>query len=229
MAAEVASRRRTPRTRARLSKAHLGRLGAIADAQHAELTRSPDDGGNLSDWADRRVAVVLAQGAALHYLYPDGQPAPIVGRGGVKDLDVWTFYAAIPDRPLRTGRYEVCRDFGPSALGRNLYLDSSSGASIKWNQFSGRRVDLLARDLHVELESSSDEVIAALRHWLSAGASKPCVHKKPNGKSPSPHWLAHKAMVWIGTPDTRRRAGRKVWDVHVDAPQLLGNGSARGE
>jgi hypothetical protein len=36
-------------------------------------------------------------------------------------------------------------------------------------------------------------------------------------------------MVWIGTPETRCRAGKKIWDVYADAPQLLsaaGSGSS---
>jgi hypothetical protein len=79
----------------------------------------------------------------------------------------------------------------------------------------------LARDLRVDVDASVDVVIAALRSWLAAGAAKPCKHRQPAGRSPSPHWLAHKAVVWIGTPETRRRAGKKIWDVYADAPHLL--------
>ncbi|HZY29697.1 MAG TPA: hypothetical protein VFE49_15715, partial [Jiangellaceae bacterium] len=100
MPIEQVNSRRSARTTLPLSRAHLRRLGALADDQHNELTRPPAHGGNLSAWAGRRVAVVLAQGAALHYLYPDGLPDPRAGRPGVKDLDVWTFYAALPGRPL---------------------------------------------------------------------------------------------------------------------------------
>jgi hypothetical protein len=147
----------------------------------------------------------------------------------VKDLDVWTFYAAIPGRPLRTGRYEVSRDFGPSSLGRNRYPAPHTGEVRRWNAFTGRRVDFLARDLPVDSDVSLEGVVAALRTWLTAGAAKPCAHLQPQRRSPSSHWLAHKAMVWIGTPETRRRAGRKVWDVYADAPHLLDVGSAGAE
>lgn len=221
MPIEQVNSRRSARTTLPLSRAHLRRLGALADDQHNELTRPPAHGGNLSAWAGRRVAVVLAQGAALHYLYPDGLPDPRAGRPGVKDLDVWTFYAALPGRPLRTGRYEVCRDFGPSSLGRNRYPMPHAGEVRRWNAFSGRRVDLLVRDLPVDLDASVDAVVAALRNWLIAGAAKPCTHLQPERRSPSPHWLAHKAMVWVGAPETRRRAGTKIWDVYSDAPHLL--------
>jgi hypothetical protein len=130
-------------------------------------------------------------------------------------------------RPLRTGRYEVSRDFGSSSLGRNRYPAPHAGAAGRWNEFIGRRVDLLVRDLQVDFGASVDVVVAALRDWLTAGAAKPCTHLQPGVRSLSPHWLAHKAMVWIGTPETRRRAGKKVWDVHVDAPHLLDVSSSR--
>ena len=143
---------------------------------------------------------------------------------------MWTFYAAIPGRPLRTGRYEVCRDFGPSSLGYNRYPAPHVGEVRRWNEFSGRRVDLLARDLPVDSDASVEVVVAALRSWLAAGAAQAVPHLQTDGRSPSPHWLAHKAMVWIGTPETRRRVGRKVWDVHTDAPHLLHlDSSRRGE
>lgn len=221
MLTEEVTSRRSARTKAPLSRAHLRRLGRLADAQHAELTRPASEGGNLSAWADRRVAVVLAQGAALHYLYPDGLPEPPVGRPGVKDLDVWTFYAAIAGRPMRTGRYEVCRDFGPSSLGRNRYPAPHTGEVRRFNGFTRRRVDFLARDLPVDSDVSVDDAVAALRRWLATGAVKPCTHLRPEGRSPSPHWLAHKAMLWIGTPETRSRAGKRIWDVYADAPHLL--------
>ncbi|MEJ7628874.1 MAG: hypothetical protein WKF54_04710 [Nocardioidaceae bacterium] len=211
-----------------MSRAHLRRLGALADDQHAELTRPSAEGGNLFAWASRRVAVVLAQGAALHYRHPDGPRDPLAWRRGVKDLDVWTFYATIPGRPLRTGRYELCRDFGPSSLGCNRYPAPHTGEVCRWNEFTGRRVDLLARDVPIDSDASVDGVVAALRNWLASGAAKACMHLQPKGRSPSPHWLAHKAMVWIGTPETRRRAGKKVWDVHTDAPHLLNVGGSGG-
>jgi len=225
---EEVTSRRSARTTVPLRRTHLWRLGALADEQHNDLTRPPAQGGNLSAWAERRVAVVLAQGGALHYLYPDGLPHPRAGSPGVKDLDVWTFYAAIPGRPLRTGRYELCLDFGLSSFGRNRYRAPHAGEARRWNQFTGRRVDLMARDLRVDLDSPVDVVIGALRSWLAAGAAKPCMHLQPDGRSPSPHWLAHKEMMWIGTPETRRRAGKQIWDVYADAPHLLsavGSGS----
>ena len=45
-------------------------------------------------YADRILCIALCQGAALHY---------IDEKNGVKDFDVWTFYAAHPDAPFPTG------------------------------------------------------------------------------------------------------------------------------
>ena len=61
-----------------LNKRHLARLSKIAEADHESFyARRPEYRGRL-------IAVVLAQGAALHYLDRSN---------GVKDLDVWTFFA----------------------------------------------------------------------------------------------------------------------------------------
>jgi hypothetical protein len=203
---------RSERSQARLTAAHLRRLGELADAQHLQFTRTAARGGNSFAWAKRRVAVVLAQGAARHYLHPRAGY-------GVKDLDVWTFYARRPDRPLRAGRYEVHADFGASALGRNLYLPPLNGKQRRWDEYAGRRVDFLVRDLEVRPGAGPDAVVAALRDWLAAGAAQPCRHLNGSNNS-SAHWLAHKAMVWVGTTETRDRAGLAVWEAARDAPTL---------
>lgn len=203
-----------PSTRSRkpLTLVHLRRLGELADAQHAEFTRSFRAGGRSGDWARRRVAIVLAQGAAQHFLHP-------AAGYGVKDLDVWTFYARLPDRRLQAGRYEVHADFGPSELGRNLYDPPLSGRERTWDRYEGRRVDFLVRDLAVRCGAPVDEIVEALRVWLTAGIAEPCRHLT-GGKNSSPHWLAHKSTVWIGTSENRDQAGRKVWDASTDAPSL---------
>jgi len=70
----------------------------------------------------------LCQGAALHY---------VDGRNGVKDFDVWSFYAQHDDWPF-PARWRGTRDFGPSKFGR--YPGDPPG-------YAGRRVDLLGRSL----------------------------------------------------------------------------------
>lgn len=92
----------------------------------------------------KTICIALCQGAALHYV--DGQ-------NGVKDFDVWTFYAKseIPAFPVRRLR-EV--DFGISKFGK-------SPDDIT---FVGRRVDLLGRSI----EDKQDPV-SSVRSYLAQG------------------------------------------------------------
>lgn len=208
----MADTSRSTRSLAPLTLTHLHRLGELAESQHAEYTRPAGRGGKLAAWSRRRVAVVLAQGAARHFLHPDAGY-------GVKDLDVWTFYARHTDGPLYPGRYEVHRDFGRSSLGRNLYRPPLNSRERRWDAYHGRRVDFLVRELPVAVDADVDQVVAALRAWLGQGAEQRCRHAER--KNSSAHWLAHKAMVWIGTPETREHVGRRVWDSELCATHLL--------
>ena len=77
-------------------------------------------------YADRLRIIVLAQGAARHYIYGDR---------GVQDFDVWGFFEALPNREFptrRMGKY----DFGASRFGRNPD-----------DNFVGRRVDVMGRSI----------------------------------------------------------------------------------
>jgi hypothetical protein len=138
----------------------------------------------------------------------------------VKDLDVWTFYARDPEHSLYPGRYEVHADFGPSSLGRNSYYAPMSTREQVWKNYTGRRVDFLVRELPVAVSTDVDMLVNALRTWLSRGAREPCRHDEK--RNSSAHHLAHKAMVWIGTPQTRDQAGRQVWDVDPDFTTVRG-------
>ena len=74
------------RSLARIEIADLRRLAALAADAEAELfRRNPDDSGR---YAGRLLGRALCQGAALHY---------VNGRNGVKDFDVWSFYAQYDD------------------------------------------------------------------------------------------------------------------------------------
>ncbi len=116
------------RSYAPLTEVHLGRLSDLADEDHRRFTR-PD---GRPEYRDRRVAVVLAQGGALHF---------VDEISGVKDLDVWTFYAAIPDIPFLFGQRKLHVDFGISEHGRNKYPPGFRHPQLKrWLQFHGRRV-----------------------------------------------------------------------------------------
>lgn len=62
---------------------HLARLSELAAVDHSCFTRA----AGRPEYRERRAAVVLAQGAALHYAD---------GRSGVKDFDVWSFTLRCP-------------------------------------------------------------------------------------------------------------------------------------
>lgn len=123
------------------------------------------------------LCVALCQGAALHYLD---------GRNGVKDFDVWTFYAAHPDGPFPSRR--VARaDFGPSKFGR-LPNDL--------RPYAGRRVDLIGRSLPVGPDA---DPVQALRHYLSTS------------RTGSARALARKAVILV---DPAHLRGVIAWPVH---------------
>ena len=173
----------TARSFAPLTRSHLTRLVTMADADNARFARP----GNRSHaWADRRVAVVLTQGGAQHFLD---------GTNGVKDLDVWTFYAARPGVPLSCGRYETHADFGRSVHGRQLYPPGFTDPQYPtWEAYQGRRVDFLIRDLPVDPGADAEEVTAALRAWLTAGSR---ARASRSGAHPTSWHLSHQAMIWL--------------------------------
>ncbi len=70
--ADVTSRR-SPRSPATLTYEHLRRLAALADADHDAFTRP----GGRPEYRSRRLTIVLAQGAALHYF--DGHTGVKIG------------------------------------------------------------------------------------------------------------------------------------------------------
>lgn len=182
-----------------LTMAHLARLSDLASADHDHFTRP---GGRL-EYADRLIAVTLAQGAAAHFLD---------GRTGVKDLDVWRFYAAVPGLPFREGRRETHADFGPSDLGRQQYRLADARTpreQARWrrwqDEYAGRRVDHLIRTLSVAPGVDTGVVVDALRAWLDRGARE---RPTPGGRHSSAGHLARKAMVLIDPADGR---GLRVW------------------
>jgi hypothetical protein len=91
---------------ARIEVADLLRLAALAADAEAELfARNPHGSGR---YAGRLLGRALCQGAALHY---------VSKKNGVKDFDVWSFYAQYDDWPFPP-RWRGTRDFGPSKFGR---------------------------------------------------------------------------------------------------------------
>src|SRR4051794_34728533 len=95
------------RSQAPITDDELRRLGEIARADRERMFESSP---HWARYRDRLLAVALCQGAALHYLD---------GRTGVKDFDVWTFFAALPQRYPDPALYRRNKtyDFGLSAHG----------------------------------------------------------------------------------------------------------------
>jgi hypothetical protein len=152
------------RSRRRIDASDLARLGEIARADRERMFARND---RWSAYRGRLLCVALCQGAALHF----------VNHGnGVKDFDVWTFFARSPRRPHPDPalyRRNKPADYGRSPFGR------TPGAP-GWVR--GRRVDLLARSLDVPARTDPAQ---ALRTWLLAGREK------------SARMLARKAVVLI--------------------------------
>jgi hypothetical protein len=166
------------RSLARIELTDLFRLAALAADAEGELFRRKPQGSGR--YAGRLLGRALCQGAALHYVNE---------RNGVKDFDVWSFYAQHDDWPF-PARWRGTRDFGPSKFGR--YPNDPP-------RYSGRRVDLLGRSLPAEPGTDPAD---ALRCYLAAR------------RTDSAKALAAKAVVLI-YPDNR--AGEIVWPAAVHA------------
>ena len=118
--------------------ARLARLAA-ADRQRFFVTRP--------EYAGRYLGAALCQGAGQHYVdLARGDPQP----NGIKDLGVWSFFAALPVARFPAARRLTRADFGPS-------------------KFGSRRVDLLLRALPVPVEA---DPVAAIRDWLREGRTE---------------------------------------------------------
>jgi hypothetical protein len=167
------------RSLARIGTADLLRLAALAADAEAELFRRNPQGSGR--YAGRLLGRALCQGSALHY---------VDGRNGVKDFDVWSFYAQHDDWPFPP-RWRGTRDFGPSKFGR--YPGDPP-------RYAGRRVDFLGRSLPV---GPGADPADALRRYLTAGGTT------------SAKALAAKAVVLI---DPQDRAGEVVWPPHAASP-----------
>lgn len=160
------------RSLAHIDTDDLVRLAGLAAEVEAGLfIRRPQGAGR---YAGRLICRALCQGAALHYLD---------GRTGVKDFDVWSFYAARDDGEFPP-RWRKTADFGLTKFGRYPGDPAS---------FSGRRVDFLGRSLDVPPDA---EPVSALRGYLSAARTK------------TVRELAAKAVILIG-PELV--VGKIVW------------------
>lgn len=162
------------RSLACIDRHDLLRLAELAAEVEAGLfARNPQGAGR---YAGRFLCRALCQGAALHYLN---------ATNGVKDFDVWSFYAERDDGPFPY-RWRGTADFGPSKFGR--YPGDPRSVT-------GRRVDLLGRSLDARTDA---EPVTTLRDYLSAA------------RTASAKALAAKAAILI---EPHQLAGRVVWPV----------------
>ncbi|MCA1491826.1 hypothetical protein [Sinorhizobium alkalisoli] len=144
----------TERSYAVLQPADLERIAAVAMRAFAGIfERAPVAGL----YRDRLLLMALAQGSALHYLN---------GANGIKDFDVWAFFAAGPPKPF-PHRKRWCTDFGASRFGRHP-ADRN---------YSGRRVDLMGRSIAIAKGECPQD---AVRRWLASPAkSAVALRQKP--------------------------------------------------
>jgi hypothetical protein len=163
------------RSQKHIDRRDLSRLASLAAADRMDFIARM--GRKTLQHAYRCSA--LCQGAALHY---------IDGRNGVKDFDVWSFYAG--SSRLFPSRRVVSVDFG----------NSKFGTSSDRPDFIGRRVDLLGRGIRFEDSDRDDGIIDALRTYLSRGSTA------------SARRLAEKAVVLVDPPRLR---GKVVWPISV--------------
>jgi hypothetical protein len=172
-----------------IDQAELARLAWIARSDREDFfARNP----RYSALADRLICVALCQGAALHL---------IDGTNGVKDFDVWTFFAAHPGDPLFPWRRRSTRVFGDPEFGRPPDKPD----------FVGRRVDLLGRSPQSGDETTPDAILSG---YLSEGATE------------TARALSKKAVVLLEPTD---RLGDIVWPLAVSSPgpQLALTGRTR--
>ena len=155
---------------ASITDEHLRRLAELAkDDRDGLFGRKP----YLAVYRDRILVTALCQGAALHF---------VNGLNGVKDLDVYTFYAE--DARIRYPyRRRGIADFGASEHG--YHPDD--------HDLVDRRVDTLGRALKV---SRSADPVAAVRHYLQVSRTR------------TARELARKAVVVVDAGPT---FGKVVW------------------
>jgi hypothetical protein len=143
-------------------------------------------------YANRLLCVCLAQGGALHL---------IDGENGIKDFDVYRFFAAHPARPQPDPaiyRGKTHCDFGPSRFGKR----TDAEAVARFPRFTGRNVDIFSVALPV-----APDIDPALAIQALLGAPKTRTERE----------LAAKAVVII-----EPRPLRIAWPIRDAAVPLRG-------
>ena len=152
-----------------LTDADLAHLAEIAERDRNDRFRRRP---RWATFRERVICVALCQGAALHY---------VDGENGIKDFDVWTFYAEHPAGPF-PARWRTTADFGRSRFGRH---PDDAG-------YVGRRVDLIGRSI----AAGDSDPVGAVRTYLRAG------------RTGSARALAAKAVVMLEPAHVR---GTVAW------------------
>ena len=155
-----------------ITSADLERLAQLVEVEIADFLRLEKQ----APFRDRLLAVTLCQGAALHALD---------GRNGVKDFDVYVFFAELPGMNGPHTRQARKRDYGPSKFGRYSGDDA---------RFSGRRIDVFWRTIRTV--QNADPAMASAA-YLQTG--------KPRS---TPWHLAQKAVILMRP---KSRLGEVVW------------------
>ena len=165
---------------------HLRRLTKIAhEDQEGLFERHP----HLAVYRDRLLLVALCQGGAQHYVECKNG---VKRTNGVKDLDVYSFYASYPG-VLYPAKWHTKADFGESEFGYR-----PADRPYKGKHFVGRHVDLMGRGLPVEPDA---DPVEAVWDWLATS------------KNTSPKLLRLKAVVGLYP---QRYRGKVIWDANVD-------------
>lgn len=161
------------RSHEEITKSDLRKLAAIAEAHRERWFKY---GRPTGVYQNRFLCSALCQGAGLHY---------VDGKNGVKDFDIYEFYAAEPEVTIPY-RSRWCYDFGPSKFGKqpNPKLHP---------EFIGRRIDLFVRPLPVDVHA---DPVAAVQEYLK------------KGRTTTATLLAEKAVVVL-EPD--ELLGRVIW------------------
>jgi hypothetical protein len=156
----------------KIEKADLSRLIDLARECLDEMLARTKTGQFYS--ADRALMACLCQGAARHFVYGDH---------GVHDWDVVFFFRTNPHWKFLP-RWRGKRDFGPSRFGANPCAGPN---------YSGRRIDVMGRDIPVSNGMSAEEAIVA--------------YLKKGGTVSAQEW-AKRPLIAL-TPEDM--IGRKIW------------------
>jgi hypothetical protein len=160
------------RSSEKIEKADLSRVFDLARQCLDDMLMRNETGRFYS--SDRALMACLCQGAAQHFVHGDH---------GVHDWDVVFFFPTNPDWKFPP-KWRGKRDFGPSRFG---------GAPDAGPNYSGRRIDVMGRDIPVSNGMSAEDAIVA--------------YLKKRGTVSAREW-AGRPLIALTPPDI---LGRVIW------------------